>query len=86
MGSSSGWFAALVTPMSCLSALVANMLSSAVLFLLDTLPIVPFVARLMLLPVFALLPLWSGFTFGGDGYPNRVHVRDLEVGKLLEVR
>ena len=85
-GSVSGWFATILTPVSCLFAFIAHMSLSAIIFLLVTLPVVPLVTGLRLLPVLVALPLRSCFTLGGNGYPDRVHVRDLEVGKLLELR
>ena len=71
------------------STLVAHVVSSTVLFLFVTLSIIPHIARLVLLPVFAVFCSfsWSFVTLGRSGadcHPDRIHVHDLEVGKLFE--
>ena len=87
-GSSNG-FPALLSFMTWFSTLVAHVVSSTVLFLFATLSVIPHIARLVLLPVFAVFCSlsWSFLTLGGSGadcHPNRIHVRDPEVGKLFE--
>ena len=73
-------------------AVVADVLSPAILFLFVTLSVIPFVTRLVLLPgsamlcafSFVALPFVSFGRPGADCHPDRIHVSDLEVGKLLE--